>query len=174
MNVAVQIEYPHLARFERNDAPLPRPGIPSVRRLANGDPSNPFAIDDIIALADGVPRSLSFHAVNVHFGHAEFGQAAAFPGGLTVRAILTGLGKPSRTAQFVTTGATSSAPTTTADSPTPRVPAESALINPIILKYQRGMRALIERIDLPYDLPPAIEALQTNLGGSGPLKPTLV
>ena len=214
MNVAVQIEYPHLARFERNDVPLPRPGIPSVRRLTNGDPSNPFAIDDIIALADGVPRSLPFHTVNVHFGHAEFGQAAAFPGGLTpptgisvgdgwwvngrirsltafyavegdatskklpdppapVRAILTGLGKPARTAQFVTPGATSSTPTTT-DSPAPHVPAEFALINPIVLKYQRGMKAVIERIDLPYDLPPAIEALQTNLGGSGPLKPTLV
>ena len=45
---------------------------------------------------------------------------------------------------------------------------------PLILKYQRGMKALIERIDLPYDVPPAIEALQANRGGSGPLKRTLV
>jgi GDP-D-mannose 3',5'-epimerase len=35
-------KYPHLARFERNDPPLQGAGIPSIRRLTNGDPSNPF------------------------------------------------------------------------------------------------------------------------------------
>ncbi len=76
-------KYPHLARFERDDAPLPRAGIPPIRRLTNGDPSNPFPIDEVISLADGVPRSLPFHAVSVLFRHADFGQILGFPGNLT-------------------------------------------------------------------------------------------
>ena len=208
-------KFPHLARFERNDVPLPSPGMPPVRRLTNGDPSNVFPIDDIISLADGVPRSLPFHAVSVHFGHAEFGQAAVFPGGLTpptgiavgdgwwvngrirsltafyavegdatskklpdpqasVRSILAGLGKPTRTAQFVAPAIASAATMTPADAPAPVVPAQIALINPIMMKYRSGMKALIERISLPHDLPPPLEALKRNPVGSGPLKPALV
>src|SRR5262245_13329830 len=50
-------KYPHLARFDRNDVPRGMPGLPPIRRLTNGDPSTPFPLADIVALADGVPRS---------------------------------------------------------------------------------------------------------------------
>jgi hypothetical protein len=78
-------KFPHLARFERDDAPLQRAGIPPIRRLTNGDPETPFPLTDLLTLADGVPRSLPFHAVSVHFGHADFGQIQGFPVGMTPR-----------------------------------------------------------------------------------------
>ena len=205
-------KHPHLARFERNDAPLPSPGIPPIRRLTNGDPSTPFPMTDILALADGVPRSLPFNAVSLIFGHADFGRVAlaqglAPPAGIAIgdswwingrnrslmafyavegdanskklpeppaaiRAILAGFGKPKRTAQFVApTVAVSPAPT---DSGGPLVPTEIELVIPIIKKYKSGMKAFIERIGLPHDLPPASEARLTSRGATGPLKPTLV
>ena len=76
-------KYPHLKHLERDDAPLP--GIPSIRRLTNGDSAEPFPMTDLLALADGVPRSLPFHAITIHFGHADFGQIQGFPRGLTPR-----------------------------------------------------------------------------------------
>ena len=82
-------KHPHLARLERNDAPLPGAGMPSMRRLTNGDPSNPFPMADVLALADGVPRSLPFHAVSVHFGHAGFGRVVGLPEGLTTQTGIT-------------------------------------------------------------------------------------
>jgi hypothetical protein len=65
----------HLAPLERNDTHLLGAALPRVRRLTNSDGSIPFALSDVVALADGVPRSLPFHAVSVHFGHADFGPA---------------------------------------------------------------------------------------------------
>jgi hypothetical protein len=156
-------------------------------------------------LADGVPRSLPFNVVNVHFGHPHFGKAI-FPMGLSpqtgiaigdgwwingrmrslsafyavdaeatskklpdpppaIAAILAGLGKPKRTAQFV-------APTSDADGPS--VPQEIARISPIVVKYRNDMKALVERIGLPHDLPAAADARLSSRGASGPLKPTLV
>src|SRR5262245_46513429 len=50
-------KYPHLARFELNDSPLPAAHIPPTRRLTSHDPANPIPMTDILALADGVPRS---------------------------------------------------------------------------------------------------------------------
>lgn len=38
---------------------------------------------DVLALADGVPRSLPFHGVTVHFGHAELGRVPRLAPGLT-------------------------------------------------------------------------------------------
>ncbi|HEX7137487.1 MAG TPA: hypothetical protein VF219_06560 [Vicinamibacterales bacterium] len=210
-------KHPHLARFERNDAPLKIPGIPAMRRLTNGDQSGPFPIADILALADGVPRSLPFHGVTVHFGHADFGRASFMPGlapltGIAIgdswwvngrnrslsafyaveadaaskklpephaaiSAILAGLGKPRKKAQFVAPGAPA-APSASTEAgetaPSPSVAQEIARIVPIITKYRSGMQAFIERIGLPHDLPPAGEARLANLGASGPLKPTLV
>jgi len=198
-------KYPHLARFERDDAPLPDRGSPVIRRLTNGDASNAFPMPDILALADGVPRSLPFHAVSVHFGHADFGRAV-LPVGLTpptgitisdgwwvngrirsvsafyavegdpasktlpdpppaIGAIVAGLGKPKAKAQFV---APPPAPVTAAAAP------ELARVLAIIAKYRSGMKAMIERIGLPHDLPPARDVLRASLGARGPLKPTLV
>jgi hypothetical protein len=198
-------KYPHLAPLERNDAPLQGAGIPPIRRLTNGDAANPFPIADILALADGVPRSLPFNVVNVHFGHHDFGKAI-FPMGLApqtgiaisdgwwvngrmrglsafyaveaaatskklpdppaaIGAILAGLGKPKRTAQFV-------APVVNAAAPS--VPHEITLISPIVSKYRSDMMALIARIGLPHDLPPAAEARLSSRGAGGPLKPALV
>jgi hypothetical protein len=204
-------KHPHLARFERNDAPMQVMGLPSIRRLTNDGPSNPFPMADILALADGVPRSLPFHAVSVDFGHADFGRVAGFALGMSpqtgiaigdswwvngrnrslsalyavegdptskklpdpppaIGAILSGLGKPKRTAQFVPPA--QEIPATAADSVQP--PQEIALVGPIVARYRSGMRALIERIGLPHDLPPASEVWRTHVHASGPLKPTLV
>jgi hypothetical protein len=205
-------KFPHLARFERNDAPMPGVAIPPIRRLTNRELTEPFPLADVLALADGVPRSLPFHAVSVHFGHLDFGKAT-FPAGMspqtgiaigdgwwvngrnrdlsafyaveadaaskklpdppaTVRAIFAGLGKPKRSAQFVAPDAPT--PAGGIDSAGTSLPREIALVAPIIAKYRNDMKALIERIPLPHDLPPAAEAFQASRGASGPLKPTLV
>jgi hypothetical protein len=198
-------KYPHLASLERNNASQLGAHLPPIRRLTNRDSSTPFLLRDVLSLADGVPRSLPFHVVDMNFGHPDFGpivfpaSQAPTPGialhdgwwvngrnrSLTafyavegeatakklpappaaIAAILAGLGKPKRTAQFIAPEIVASAPS---------VPREIALVNPILLKFKHGMRALIERARLPYDLPPAGEARQKNLGASGPLKPTLV
>jgi hypothetical protein len=211
-------KHPHLARFERNDAPFQAPGIPAMRRLTNSDSSEPFPMTDILALADGVPRSLPFHGVNVHFAHKDFGRAA-FVAGLApltgiaigdswwvngrnrslsafyaveadaaskklpdppaaIAAVLAGLGKPRKRAQFVAPGApAAAAPAATAtgsDAKQSATPAEIARIVPIVKKYRSDLQALVERIGLPHDLPPAREALKDSRGARGPLKPTLV
>ena len=198
-------KYPHLAALERNDAPRLSPNLPPIRRLTNLDSPIPFALTDVLALADGVPRSLPFHVVHMNFGHPEFGPVvfpanqAPTPGiavhdgwwvngrtrsviafyaveGQTtakklpdppppVAAILAGLGKPKSRGQFVAPEAAASQPS---------VPREIAVVNPILIKYHKGMKALIERIRLPYDLPPAGDVRQAALGASGPLKPTIV
>ena len=85
-----------------------------------------------------------------------------------VAAILAGFGKPRRTAQFVPPALTSAQ-----DAVRP-VPPEIALISPIVGKYRSGMKALVDRIGLPHDLPPAAEARLDARGASGPLKPALV
>jgi hypothetical protein len=197
-------KHPHLGRFERNDAPLQGPGLPTIRRLTNGEASNPFPMTDILALADGVPRSLPFHAVSVQFGHADFGRATfplgvAPPTGITISdgwwvsgrirglhafyavegdaaskklpdppsaiaAIFASLGKPKRKAQFI-------APTRPL---TPSAAPQLARVRAIVVKYRSGMKALVERIGLPYDLPPGKDVLRASLGARGPLKPTLV
>src|SRR5262245_31647284 len=66
-------KHPHLAHLERHDSPFQAAGIPPIRRLTNSVPEQAFPIEDVLALADGVPRSLPFHAVTVHFGHVDFG-----------------------------------------------------------------------------------------------------
>ena len=200
-------KYPHLAPLERNDTPRLRSDLPAIRRLTNLDSSMEFPLTDILALADGVPRSLPFHAVHVSFGHAGFGQIV-FPAGqapapgiavddgwwvngrnrslmafytvegeaktkklpeppAAVAAILTSLGKPRRSAQFVAPEAATTSPTS--------IPRDIALVNPILIKYRGVLKGgLVERIGLPYDLPPAAEVRQATLGASGPLKPALV
>ena len=87
-----------------------------------------------------------------------------------IGAILAGFGKPKRTAQFVAP----TVPATAGESVTASVPQEIALISPIIAKYRSDMKALVERIGLPHDLPPASEAFQCQSRSERPLKPTLV
>jgi hypothetical protein len=88
-------KYPHLVRFERDDAPLQTAGIPRIRRLTNvdasspDDPEKPFPIADLLALADGVPRSLPFHGVSVTLRHADFGRIEGFPVNMTPRTGIT-------------------------------------------------------------------------------------
>jgi hypothetical protein len=81
-------KHPHLARFERNDAPLKGVVLPPIRRLTAGG-EDPFPIADLLALSDGVPRSLPFQSVNVvlshdDFGKAEFQVALAPPTGISI------------------------------------------------------------------------------------------
>ena len=207
-------KHPHLAHLERNDSPLQGAGIPSIRRLTNGVPEQAFPIEDVLALADGVPRSLPFHAVTVHFGHADFGRTQAFGVGLapptgitvgdswwvngrnralsafysveaeatskklpdpptTIGAVLAGLGKPKRSAQFVEPNVAPYGPSRIAAA-SGAAPPDIAAVSPIVAKYRAGMAQLIERLALPNDLPPPLEAMQANRGASGPLKPTLV
>jgi hypothetical protein len=208
-------KYPHLAPLERNDAPRLTPGLPPIRRLSNLDSPAPFALTDVIALADGVPRSLPFHAVNVSFRHPEFGEIV-FPGGLAphpgigvgdgwwvngrmrsltafytvegaatskklpdpplaIAAILAGLGKPKSKGQFVASDFLTAPSAAAPGAPKPALPKEIGIVNPILLKYKKGeLQALVERIGLPHDLPPAGEAMVTARGASGPLKPALV
>jgi hypothetical protein len=192
-------KYPHLAPFERNDSPRLQANLPAIRRLTNVESPSPFPLSDVVALAECVPRSLPFHAVHVGFGHPEFGQPV-FPFGLAPRAgisvgdgwwvngrnrsltafysvdaavkskklpdppapvaaMLAGLGKPKKSAQFV-------GPETSA--------GPIAIVNPILVKYHKNLKALVERANLPHDLPPVAEAQETSRGASGPLKPTLV
>ena len=66
-------KYPHLTPLQCDDAPSA--GMPSVRRLTKRDESHAFAIEDMLRLADGVPRSLPFHEVAVQFRHADFGHS---------------------------------------------------------------------------------------------------
>lgn len=203
-------KYPHLARFERTDAPLPN--IPSIRRLTNRGADDPFPIGDLLALADGVPRSLPFHAISVHFGHPDFGRVPPLAPGLAPEAgiivgdswwvngrnrslsafyavdadatskklpdpsgaiatVLSGFGKPRRSAQFIPPSRDAAKPTEGAASAAAN---DIAAITPIIAKYRAGMRSLLERLSLPHDLPPEEEARLANRGGSGPLKPALV
>jgi hypothetical protein len=68
-------KYPQLAPFERDDALSPR--LAPIHRLTNRGVPHPFGMRDVLALADGVPRSLPFHGVTVHLGHDDFGQAGA-------------------------------------------------------------------------------------------------
>jgi hypothetical protein len=207
-------KFPNLARFERNDAPLQRVGLPNIRRLTNGDGEEPFPMADLLALADGLPRSLPFQAVSVLFGHADFGRADDFPIGLTpptgisigdnwwingrnralsafyavdadatakrlpeppatIGAILSSLGKPKRSAQFVAPRVATPAPEATSDTARPALPLDIAAISPIVAKYRAGMMALVERIGLPHDLPGPNDVRQMHRGASGPLKPTL-
>src|SRR5262245_417798 len=212
-------KYPHLAPLDRQDAPrLPfQPSVPAqaalppIRRLSNVDSEAAFALSDVVALADGVPRSLPFHVVNVNFGHTDFGQIV-FPPGLAPRlgvgvgdgwwvngrtrsltafysvdgaasskklpepppaigSILAGLGKPKSKGQFVAPDFLTAAAIKADPAALPR---EIAIVNPILLKYKKDLPALLARIGLPYDLPPALEAMASARGASGPLKPTLV
>jgi hypothetical protein len=91
-----------------------------------------------------------------------------------IGAIFAGLGKPKSKAQFVAPELTTP-PAAAADAPQPSLPRDIAIVNPILLKYKtKDLQALVQRIALPYDLPPAMEAMRTALGAQGPLKPALV
>jgi hypothetical protein len=82
-------KYPHLAALDRQDVPVPLvPNLPAVRRLSNIDSAAVFALADVTALADGVPRSLPFHAVHVVFAHAGFG-TIVLPMGISPHAGVT-------------------------------------------------------------------------------------
>jgi hypothetical protein len=208
-------KHPRLAPLERNDVPriglVPSPNMPAIRRLSNTDSEEPFALADVVALADGVPRSLPFHSVNISFGHADFGSIVFAPGlaprlgiGIgdswwvngrlrsvtafysvegepaskklpdppaAIGAILAGLGKPKSRAQFVAPDFLSAAASRANPAALPR---EVGIVRPILTKYQKDLPALMQRVVLPHDLPPAREAMHTALGASGPLKPALV
>lgn len=89
-----------------------------------------------------------------------------------IAAILAGLGKARSKGQFaapdfLTVAAAAASPDA--------VPREIAIINPILRKYRTSeLQALVARIGLPYDLPPALEAMAAARGAGGPLKPALV
>lgn len=209
-------KYPHLAPFERSSSPAGA-FLPAARRLAFGEADDDVVrLADVLSLADGVPRSLPFHVVNVLFGHTAFGEPefaaglAPPPGiaivdswwvnkrnrGLTalyavdgdaaakvlpdppapVAQVLAGLGKPKRKGQFVPPAGRLRLAAARQMAGAAEIAGASAFtaITPIVAKYRAEMRALIERLALPHDLPPEVEAAPANAGASGPLKPALV
>lgn len=64
-------KYPVVASLERSDAEVP--GLPPVRRLSNMDQDAEFPLELLVALSDGVPRSLPFNSVQILFAAVEFG-----------------------------------------------------------------------------------------------------
>lgn len=87
--------------------------------------------------------------------------------------VLAGLGKPRKRAQFAPSNlrlraAAAAHATERADV------AAIAAVKPIVDKHRAGMRELVEQLNLPHDLPPAVDAASANAGATGPLKPALV
>jgi hypothetical protein len=64
-------KYPVVSSLERSDAPMP--GLAAVRRLSNTDEDVEFPLALILALSDGVPRSLPFNSIQILFAAADFG-----------------------------------------------------------------------------------------------------
>lgn len=71
-------KYPALAPLDRQ-APL-LPGSPPVRLLMNEGPAEPFPLESLLLLADGLPRSFPFHTATAMFRHKQFGNLGS-PGG---------------------------------------------------------------------------------------------
>ena len=71
-------KYPELAEFLTTEPLLP--GMAPLRRLVGDPATTPIPLDALMALAEGVPRSLPFDSIQVHFGHPEFNGASAAPG----------------------------------------------------------------------------------------------
>ena len=67
-------KYPVVASLKRADAPLP--GLPAVPRLSNVDEEVEFPLELVLALCDGVPRSLPFNSVQILLAAAAFGSEA--------------------------------------------------------------------------------------------------
>lgn len=81
-------KHPELAGFAR-EAPVA--GAAATRCLTNDGDGEALPWESLLALADGVPRSLPFHVVAINFNHASFGEielpipnAVARPGGVLV------------------------------------------------------------------------------------------
>jgi hypothetical protein len=77
--------------------------------------------------------------------------------------VVAALGKPKKTSQMVIPGL----------SPAAAVPAAASDVTAIVAEYRKSMLQMMERLNLPHDLPPLLEVLGT-VEPSGPLKPTLV
>src|SRR5581483_7988622 len=69
-------KFPKLEPFHCSRALLP--GSPSIAQITNcpGSPAEGKDLDffTLFAIAQGVPRSLPFHHVMVHFQHPDFGE----------------------------------------------------------------------------------------------------
>jgi hypothetical protein len=200
-------KYPHLASFVRTETP--RPDGPVVRCLTTVEESQPLPLADVLALADGVPRSLPFHNVTVTvrpldpasedasrsepvltitIGDSWWvnGRSRSLHGRYTVEAepnsknlpapppavgaVIAAFGKARNTRQLLLTQSEAANANHRPRLVVAKDQNAKVLVAPIVEKYQAELRAIIERIRLPHDLPPEREA-ET---GSGPLKPTLV
>lgn len=201
-------KYPELQSFERNESMLP--DTATVRGLAKTTPDQPFAFASILALADGLPRSLPFYSAQVAFGHELFGgnadpsmtlvrlsgivasdtwwvngrnrslSAAYVVEGSSrsktltspppaVAAVLSALGKPKKSAQFLLPQDEAS-PDTLAQTAAP--PPAAIAVSAIVARYRAGMAAMVGRLELPHTLLPLAPALHTG-AAAGPLKPAL-
>ena len=81
-------KHPELAAWEQSTAIAP--GVPAARALVSGGSDAPMPLESILALADGLPRSLPFHGAVVSLGHDAFGHVISpfslelTPGGVAI------------------------------------------------------------------------------------------
>ena len=192
-------KYPDLVPFVSNEPAIP--GLPATQRLAGSPSGSRLPLDAVLVLAEGVPRSLPFNAIEVSFGHPEFGMTEAVLG-LPLVGVhvgdnwwINGRKRSLRALYSVTADPESSdlpAPLpgvaavlellgtpqksqTMVMPETADAPSRDAMdrVHEVTARYRAELGTVLERASLPHDLPPLDDVLGDPVG-SGPLKPTLV
>ncbi|MCP3975662.1 MAG: hypothetical protein GY720_14345 [bacterium] len=192
-------KYPDLGRFESAEPLIA--GLPAIRHLTGEPGGNPFPLDALLTLAEGVPRSLPFNSIHIQLGHPEFegnvGSGGGSPGGIVVGDNWWVNGrKRSLSALYLVAGDPDSpelpapppgvatvieqlgAPRKSSTSLIPaaarsEVSDNAVAVGELVARYRDSMSDVLARATLPHDLVPLEEAL-VALRESGPLKPALV
>lgn len=192
-------KYPDLVPFVSNEPAMP--GLPATQRLAGSQSGSKLPLDAVLVLAEGVPRSLPFNAIEVSFGHPEFGMAEDVLGqplvGVHVgdnwwingrkrslRALYSVAADPDASdlpapppgiAAVIELLGTPQKSQTIVMPETADAPARDAMarVQDITARYRAELADVLDRASLPHDLPPVADVLGDPVG-SGPLKPTLV
>ena len=175
-------KYPDFARFTGERSGIPN--VPPIRQVSNrpdfpgAGQSVPFAT--LLAVAAGVPKSLPFHGVSIHFHSPAFGiqfplpHLAPLDPGVMVTDSWWVNGRD-RGMRALTSVDADPAGNTLPPLPE-RVAAVLAACGKIKRTVQVPLAAGAAPSAPPHDLPPALEALQTIsvAATTGPKKPVLV
>lgn len=192
-------KYPDLIPFVSNEPAMP--GLPATQRLAGIQSGSKLPLDAVLVLAEGVPRSLPFNAIEVSFGHPDFGMTEAILGqplvGVHVgdnwwingrkrslRALYTVAADPESSdlpapppgvAAVLDLLGTPQKSQTIVMPETADAPSRDAMarVQDITARYRAELADVLDRASLPHDLPPVADVLGDPVE-SGPLKPTLV
>ncbi len=62
-----------LSRLQQEHPGMPQAGLPPTSCLTNVGSAESFPVELLLLLADGVPRSLPFHAISINLTHNAFG-----------------------------------------------------------------------------------------------------